>query len=57
LVSFKELQIYKKKNSKVSALKNGQDRIGHIILENSSKNIYKDIIKSNNLIKTKIEYE
>ncbi len=57
LSSFRELQVYKKKDSKVSALKNGQDRIGHFILENSSKNIYKDVLKSNNLIKTKIQYE
>ena len=57
LSSFRELQFYKKKNSKVSILKNGHDRIGHIILESSSKNLYKDVVKSDNLIKTKIENE
>ncbi len=51
LDTFSEIDLYKKKNSKVFPLKKGGDRIGHFLLEGYFNSIIKDI----NFIKKYIE--
>lgn len=57
LKSFLEIKLYKKINSKILSLKNGNDRIGHFLLEGHKKIIDKDIIFSEKFIKTEVVNE
>jgi hypothetical protein len=55
--SFVKFELYKKKNSKVSPLKNGSDRIGHFLLMNTPAKLNKDIKHLNRIIKLDIRDE
>jgi hypothetical protein len=54
LKSFLEIDLYKKINEKVFPLKNGRDRIGHLLLGGYAKDIDKDINFVNKFIKPKV---
>ena len=54
LNTFSELDLYKKKNSKVFPLKKGGDRIGHVLLEGYLKSIIKDIDFVKNNVEAKV---
>ena len=57
LKSFLEVKLYKKINSKILSLKNGNDRIGHFLLEGSKKIINNDISLSEKFIKAEVKDE
>ncbi len=54
LNTFSELDLYKKKNSKVFPLKKGGDRIGHVLLEGYLNSIIKDIEFVKNNVEAKV---